>query len=238
MASKWIRSYSFAGVWGKEKMKRDRAWEPGCKFVWRGTLETCIVLWTNVTPINSIKKEGTGQVTQLVRASFWYAKGCGFYLQSWHIQRSTNECINDWKNKLMFLSLPSSLSLKPIKIFFKYLYRKKKERMMFLISVFFLPFCVLLAANPFGIIFLTALFYLHFIWSPSLTSFLWFACVLFLRTSGYYMGKSTLFLSFHTNLSSWDASKMVRALCTGWNYTKSLGAMFPAFKIWGGGRPK
>lgn len=47
-----------------------------------------------------------------------------------------------------------------------------------------------------------------------------------------------LFLSFHTNLSSWDTSKMVRALCTGWNYMKRLGAMFPAFRMWGGERPK
>ena len=38
-------------------------------------------------------------------------QGCMVNCHSGHIQESTNEYINKWNNKLMFLSLPSSLSL-------------------------------------------------------------------------------------------------------------------------------
>ena len=41
---------------------------------------------------------------------------CGFYTLSGYVQESTNECINKWNNKSMFLSFslytPSPLSLK------------------------------------------------------------------------------------------------------------------------------
>ena len=36
-------------------------------------------------------------------------QGCGFDPQSGHMQASTNECINKWNNKSMFLCLPPFL---------------------------------------------------------------------------------------------------------------------------------
>ena len=50
-------------------------------------------------------------MAQLVRGSPNIHKGWGFDPRSGHIQESTNECINNWNNKLMSLSPPpSSLS--------------------------------------------------------------------------------------------------------------------------------
>ena len=50
---------------------------------------------------------GPGRVVQLVRVLSWYAKVCGggrFSIWSGHIQEATNERINKWNNKQVFVS--------------------------------------------------------------------------------------------------------------------------------------
>lgn len=82
-----------------------------------------------------------------------------------------------------------------------------KERKMIPIRVLPLSLRLLLVANPLGIILLTACILSEFLSDLLLwQSFLCFASfLLFLWTSRYYTGKSTLFLYFHINLDSWDA---------------------------------
>ena len=43
-------------------------------------------------------------------------KGCGFDPQSGHIQEATNEYINNWNNKPMFLFLKSALKFSNLNI--------------------------------------------------------------------------------------------------------------------------
>ena len=57
---------------------------------------------------------GPGQVAQLVSV-LWTHQGFQFNPPSVHIQESTNECISEWNNKSMFLSLPLSLQINKLK---------------------------------------------------------------------------------------------------------------------------
>lgn len=50
-------------------------------------------------------EESPGWVTQLVRVVH---QGCGIDSPSGHIQECTNECINQWNNNSVFLSLSLS----------------------------------------------------------------------------------------------------------------------------------
>ena len=60
---------------------------------------------------------GPGQVPRLVAALSRHARVAGG--SPGHIQESTSEYINRWNSKLMFLSPPSSISLKSINKFLR-----------------------------------------------------------------------------------------------------------------------
>ena len=71
-------------------------------FVPKNTVCVCVFVCGNSTT-------GLGWVTQLVRA---WSSTQRLRLDPWsgHMQASTNECIDKWKTKSMFLSLHSSLN--------------------------------------------------------------------------------------------------------------------------------
>ena len=74
-----------------------------CKNRWGANTLTWSLCW--ITLFNWGELLGRDVVTQLVTPSSRYSKGCGFNPRSGHIQETTNECINKWKNKNQCFSL-------------------------------------------------------------------------------------------------------------------------------------